>query len=816
MTRRVAGLLLIAAFGLANLLESVPGDAQDTNAPPASQGPPPSETPVPPTGEAVPSTGNPPPSETPVPPTGEAAPSTGNTTVTTTPAGPATLPPVVITTPSTKAKPKAAPHKAVAAKPSPAQAKSTEAQPKSTKAAQPAAGAAPASAEAGALAVKEGTFNQARGNLLTTVGTSSYDFSQQAIETLPQGTETPVDKVLLQAPGVAQDSAASGLLHVRNEHANVQYRINGIILPDGVVGFGQVLETNFVRGLSLVTGALPAEYGYRTSGLVDIQTKSGAENAGGNISMYGGSQSTLTPSIEYGGYSGNTDYFFTGRYFTSDEGIENPTSSLIPIHDDTEQGRAFGYVSTLLSPNTRLSFISGTSVQNFQIPNRPGQPPMFPAFGVTTFNSALLNENQLEQNYYDVVALQRKEGDVDWQLAYFARYSDLHFTPDEVGDIIFNGVASNVDRSSVLNGIQGDGSYKVNSANTVRSGFYVSAEQTAADNTSTVLPLDSAGNPVDAPFNVTDNVSKLGWLLGVYLQDEWKLTDRLTLNAGIRFDQMFQFVDANQFSPRINLVYKPLAGTTFHIGYARYFTPPPQVAAGPVDLAAFQNTTQQPAINQASLPLPERAHYFDVGVTQKILPGLEVGVDGYYKRARDLLDDGQFGAALVLDAFNYATGINEGIEVKATYEHDGFKAYGNIAFANQQATQVASGQFRFDPVTFAYIADHFIYTDHNQTMTASAGMSYLWNGNLFTADMIYGSGLRSGFANTDHVPAYTQVNLGVSHDFTFTNAKPLTLRFDVVNVFDTIYEIRSGSGIGVFAPQFGPRRGFFVRLSRKF
>jgi outer membrane receptor protein involved in Fe transport len=75
---------------------------------------------------------------------------------------------------------------------------------------------------------------------------------------------------------------------------------------------------------------------------------------------------------------------------------------------------------------------------------------------------------------------------------------------------------------------------------------------------------------------------------------------------------------------------------------------------------------------------------------------------------------------------------------------------------------------------------------------------------------------RSGFANTQTVPAYTQVNLGVSHEFTFTNAKPLTLRFDVVNVFDTIYEIGDGSGIGVFAPQFGPRRGFFVKLSRKF
>src|SRR4029077_19661449 len=172
-------------------------------------------------------------------------------------------------------------------------------------------------------------------------------------------------------------------------------------------------------------------------------------------------------------------------------------SSFIPIHDDTEQGRAFGYISTLLNPNTRLSFITGSAVHTLQIPNSPGQIPMFPAFGISNFNSSLLNENQLEQNYYDVLALQRKLGDADMQIAYFARYSDLHFTPDEVGDIIFNGVASNVDRNSFLNGIQGDGSYKLNPANTLRSGFYVSAEKTAADSTSTVLPLDAAGNPID-------------------------------------------------------------------------------------------------------------------------------------------------------------------------------------------------------------------------------------------------------------------------------------------------------------------------------
>ena len=233
----------------------------------------------------------------------------------------------------------------------------------------------------------------------------------------------------------------------------------------------------------------------RTSGLIDIQSRNGAFDNGGTVSMYGGSRETRTPSFEYGGTSGQTQYFVTGRYFGSDEGIENPTSSVVPIHDNTDQGAFFGYVSTLLDSQTRLSLISGSTINRFQIPNSPGQQPMFTPFGVNDFNSALLNENQFEQNYYDVIALQKKSDNVDWQLAYYSRYSDLHFTPDPLGDLVFNGVASNVQRQSFANGLQGDGSYRLNDLHTLRAGFVVNAEQSEVGNNSRPFFTDRRQHP---------------------------------------------------------------------------------------------------------------------------------------------------------------------------------------------------------------------------------------------------------------------------------------------------------------------------------
>src|SRR5208282_212024 len=105
--------------------------------------------------------------------------------------------------------------------------------------------------------VKNNEFDDARTNLYTTVGTNSDTISHDTIQALPQGTNAPVEKVLLQAAGVSQDSAASGLIHVRNDHANVQFRINGVMLPDGVTGFSSVIDTGLIGTMALVTGALP-------------------------------------------------------------------------------------------------------------------------------------------------------------------------------------------------------------------------------------------------------------------------------------------------------------------------------------------------------------------------------------------------------------------------------------------------------------------------------------------------------------------------------------------------------------------------------
>jgi len=126
-----------------------------------------------------------------------------------------------------------------------------------------------------------GRLDQARSQIQPDLGATATTFTSQQIQNISQGADAPFNEVILRAPGVAQDSAANGDLHVRGEHANLQYRINGVLLPEGITGFGLELDPRFVEKMQLITGSLPAQYGFRTAGVVDIQTKSGVFENGG-------------------------------------------------------------------------------------------------------------------------------------------------------------------------------------------------------------------------------------------------------------------------------------------------------------------------------------------------------------------------------------------------------------------------------------------------------------------------------------------------------------------------------------------------------
>jgi outer membrane receptor protein involved in Fe transport len=395
---------------------------------------------------------------------------------------------------------------------------------------------------------------------------------------------------------------------------------------------------------------------------------------------------------------------------------------------------------------------------------------------------------------------------------------------------LFTGIAQNAFKQNVAYAGQSDASYELDDSHTLRGGVFLQSDHSISNTTSQVLLTDDP-NPAtaDVPVSIVDNGAKTEWLYSAYLQDEWKVAPNFTFNYGLRFDKYTAYTGGHQVSPRLNMVWEALADTTLHAGYSRYFSPPPFELVGAKDIALFANTTS-PALSLGdAAPQAERANYYDAGVQQKITSNFTIGLDNYYKQSVNLIDEGQFGAPIILTPFNYRYGKQYGSELTFNYTTKTLNAYLNLAVQSAKGKDIESAQFNFTQADLDYIANNYIHLDHEQQHTASGGVSYLWRDTRFSADFLLGSGLRAdlplpagettpyngtSIPNGEHLPYYTQVNTGLTHVFTIAGNGTLTTRFDVINLFDKVYQIRNGTGVGVGAPQFGPRRGLFFGVSK--
>jgi outer membrane receptor protein involved in Fe transport len=671
-----------------------------------------------------------------------------------------------------------------------------------------------------------------REQIAPSLGAVSYKIGANQIKAVGQGEDASFQQILLQAPGVVQDEF--GEVHVRGDHGNVQYRLNGVLLPEGLNGFAQAVDPHLINSVTLLTGTLPAQYGDRVAGIFDITTKAGSRLNGNEVSLYGGSYDTIHPSGSFGGTTSNLDYFVTASYLHDNLGIDNTTSNPNPIHDLTDQEKLFGYFAYRLDKTSRVTLLLSASYSDFQIPNTPGLTPNYILAGAPPADSSIINENQNEQNYYAVLSYQKSAGNFSGQISAFSRYSDLDFSPDNVQDLLFNGNSSQVKNTDLANGIQADAAYTLGEHHTLRAGLVATYDAEQLENTASVFPSTSqfvpSGSGQDeppptpqsssTPETINASARNSGVKSGAYLQDEWQLTDFLTLNYGLRYDRFDVESDhEGQMSPRANLVWQIDDATSAHIGYARYFQTPTLQYVPPSFVQQFEYTTDAPFNGQDDPQKCERDNYYDVGISRQFTPAWQVTLDGYYKQAKNLIDDGQFGTAVILNNFNYAKAYVYGAELSSIYKHGPFSVYGNFSYVQTEATDVNSVQNEFPDNEYNYIANNYIQLDHQGQYTGSGGVSYTFLKNtLLHTDFLYGDGLRKGFANLEKNPAYVTVNTGVEHVWHLHSAgiSELKLRFDCLNLFDEVVELRDGTGLGIAAPAYGPRRAFYAGLTAVF
>jgi outer membrane receptor protein involved in Fe transport len=561
---------------------------------------------------------------------------------------------------------------------------------------------------------------------------------------------------------------------------------------------------------------LPAQYGYRTAGVIEIETKNGCEGADSDFTILGGQRDTVKPSFELAGCHGNFSYYLTGVYLHSNLGLSSATPAPDPIHDGTDQGQGFAYLTYTINPTAKLSLISGMTVASNQFPDVPNEVPMFSLKGISPagYPSSAIDSSLDQQDYFGVLALDGVIGpNSDYQIAYSSHYNRENFNPDPIPDLIYQGVAPKIFTSDFSNSLQGDWNYR-SGAHTFRAGFYVGEYAVEGDDTSLALPI-KGGVPQTTPISVTADFNKINLIYGVYVQDTWQMTEKLAMNLGSRWDRADGLVNDSQFSPSLNFTYKLRDDTTAHAGFARNFQVPnfQNISSG---ISALTNTTGGvgPGIPISTKLDAETDYTWDVGYSHSFTPNLTLTQDSYFRIDRHYIDEGQFGYVPLDAPFNYVRGYGAGLENSISYNLDNLTLRGNIFVAREEVRGVATGQYNFPPpAQLHYIDQHFIVLDHTPLVGASGGAAYRWRQYEFMLDGLFSSGLRGGFANQTQLPKVWQFDLSALRYFEVPRIGRVEDRIILENIFDRTNLIRPATGIGVFQAAYGPRITVFDALT---
>lgn len=648
--------------------------------------------------------------------------------------------------------------------------------------------------------------DSARENINPALGASVYTLTNDSVEGRPSGETTTIASILLQAPGIALD--ASGQIRLRQSQGVLQYRINNVILPDGLTDPGDTLSARLASKIDLVTGALPAQYGLQAGGVVNITTKDGIYLGGGQAEIYGGSHGTLQPAVELAGSAGPYNYFVTGQYQRNNAGLASTDGSASPIHDRSSEGEVFSYVDRVLGTQDRVSLIVSTSGEHFEIPDPRGNVDLVP-----------LGANRQNANHFAVLSLLHKADQFTLQVSGFARSSLEVLDTSDPGDIAWFEFGSRSRQTQRSFGVQVEFVYVPAPSHTLRGGITASSGLNQSSAITLAHPVDSASVPTSGTLRVVqERERRRRSITSLFLQDEWRLSNEVILNWGGRIDHVDDLQAQTALSPRTSLVWRPGSDTTLHLGYARYFLPA-TLDAESADPGLFAGISAQLASDHSDAIRSETDDYFDLGAQQKV-GALTLGIDAYWRNARGLLDEVRLAGSYRTVPFNFARGRIRGIELSAAYAEDGLSAWANLNIGQARGTQIISNQAYFAPDVLSYVATHDVATSGTQSITASGGVAYRWDGFRLSAAFRLGSGLPRTDAitmpNGGHLPAYAQIDVSAVWRIGKFIGKPLDIRVDVVNLFDTRYQLSDGTGLAPGPRSWGPRRGLFFGLEQGF
>ena len=634
--------------------------------------------------------------------------------------------------------------------------------------------------------------------------------------------------------GVAEDSA--GQVHVRGEHGEIAYIVDGVPLPDTLSGRqGSIVVQSTIQSLEMITGAFAPEFGGQTAAVLNITTLSDVKRVRADYSQSAGSFNTYSGQITYASPAGpraNAVVDIAKNRTSNAE--ESPQPDNQTAHNE---GSSSSYFTKLrFTPNTKDAFTVtlSNSPGALQIANRAGLPASFASAGqgfglfglrnvdgtrpdVNTGNSGLLGAapmvlgsqqqtgqdiNQSEVSEFATINFSRKISKTESaQLALTVLHSgqdvtnrnpqvdqnslpvdsSIEFNPTAIRNIHHFQLSGNWDvkrgahqvkAGFLFDSQSGDESYRIEPGSQLALDALAAIAPNLAPAGSASSELDINGNPV---FTATGGVPTLN----VHRTGSYKaayLQD--TFQSG-KFTANYG-LRGDWYNQEQNLGQQNIS--TFELS--------PRVnlqyrVDSKTDVRmAYNHLFNTPPLAQGAVVgsaiQPEILNQYDLSVTKKLSPNRSVTLAYYYKDIRNQVDTGLLipGSQIGLySAVNLARGGVHGVEI--SYDISAVKGVGWDSYLHYSLS--AAKPNGVDSTG----ADVPEFNDHDQRHTVGIGAAYTWkSGASFSATLDYGSGLASSpIAPSDSRNPRSQIDVHYTTGEQLFHGKG-GLNFDVSNLFD--------------------------------
>ena len=619
--------------------------------------------------------------------------------------------------------------------------------------------------------------------------------------------------------------APTGEVHIRGQHGEFTYYIDGLPVPLGVFGgLNEVVDPKVIERTTFITGGFPAEYGGQMAAIVDLNNRVPTGSFHLDASTYGGSYlvfngakgsagdtlgSRVGPfralnsngqALSISDHVGNLGFFVSGSRQETDRRIDPPVASL--FHDHGFDYFLYGKFDYILSDVDYLTSNINFGDTYTQVPYDSVEQ--------------IASDLQKTTNGFQTLSYFRTlNSDIDEEsnlfIGGYAREGGLVYTPGNidppnfqfVGDTLHNYLLAE-DRSFTTLGMRATFDKRLSHEFMYKVGMNFSSTRGTENFTST----DPTGIP--GPSIVTNFV---GSDFGVFAESEWYPLEWTSFDVGLRYDQQNapDMPLQHQVSPRIRWNFYIDESNSAYLYYGRLFMP--TNIEGLRSIALNVSTSLTPT-------LPERDDFYEATFTHVFPGGVSAKLASFYKYSTPGVDDETVGNSAIKTPVNIETVRTTGIELGLSFnsEETPFSGYINSSIIHAYGSGLVSGGF-LDFDTDGPATD----LDHDQRLSIVADVNYQPRDWFVNLKGIYGSGLANGnpdgvaygtglfdFNTATHTAPSWILNLGFGYTFHFAGGMTLDPSLFITNLLDHDHLIKGAYFSGA---SWEERRNVVLKLS---